>query len=102
MRRSVAGVLCLLWLLQPASAASVGGQGDFIHDVIIPADWQYPLQLPSRFRNHCSYENFTWRPYCSNHCGNDYQFYHCSTVSFGCCHLGRGYCDWNGFLRCHP
>jgi hypothetical protein len=63
------------------------------------ADWQYPWQLPPRFRNHCAYEYFTARPYCSNHCGSDYQFYYCSELSFGCCHLGRGYCDWNGLFR---
>ncbi len=67
----------------------------------IRVDWQEPLQLPPRFRNHCTYENFTGRPYCLDHCGIDYQFYYCSEGSFGCCHLGRGYCDWNGQLRCH-
>ena len=68
----------------------------------IRVDWQVPEYLPSRFRNHCTYENFTGRPYCSDHCGIDYQFYYCSEASFGCCHLGRGYCDFNGLLRCHP
>ena len=52
----------------------------------LPGDWQTPDQLPPAFRNHCTFENFTQRPYCS----------------FGCCHLGHGYCDWNGVLRCHP
>lgn len=68
----------------------------------LPGDWQTPEQLPPVFRNHCTFENFTHRPYCSNHCGIDYQFYFCSPSSFGCCHLGHGYCDWNGVLRCHP
>jgi hypothetical protein len=68
----------------------------------LPGDWQTPEQLPPAFRNHCTFENFTNRPYCSNHCGIDYQFYFCSPASFGCCHLGHGYCDWNGILRCHP
>jgi len=71
-------------------------------DLVIRVDWQTPEQLPPRFRNHCTLENFTGRPYCSNHCGVDYQFYFCSPASFGCCHLGHGYCDWNGVLRCHP
>jgi hypothetical protein len=66
------------------------------------ADWQYPQQLPPRFRDHCTVENFTGRPYCLNHCGVDYQFYYCTEASFGCCHIGHGYCDWDGFLRCHP
>jgi hypothetical protein len=65
-------------------------------------DWQVPSFLPPRLRNHCSIENFTGRPYCSDHCGSDYQVYYCSEGSFGCCHLGHGYCDFNGLLRCHP
>ena len=65
-------------------------------------DWQLPQQLPRQFRNHCTAENFTGRPYCSNHCGIDYQFFFCSPASFGCCHLGHGYCDWDGHLRCSP
>jgi hypothetical protein len=68
----------------------------------IRVDWQVPESLPPRFRNHCTYENFTGRPYCSDHCGVDYQFYYCSEASFGCCHLGHGYCDINGLVRCHP
>lgn len=66
------------------------------------ADWQYPQSLPPRFRNHCSTEYFTGRPYCSDHCGGSYQFFFCSEGSFGCCHRGRGYCDVNGLLRCNP
>jgi hypothetical protein len=71
-------------------------------DPAIHADWQVPQSLPPRFRNHCTYENFTWRPYCSDHCGPGYQFYFCSEGSLGCCRLGHGYCDFSGFLRCHP
>jgi len=70
--------------------------------VLVRVDWQEPAQLPPRFRNHCTYENFTGRPYCSDHCGADSQFYYCSQTSFGCCRLGHGYCDWNGLVRCHP
>jgi hypothetical protein len=69
---------------------------------LIRVDWQGPLQLPRQFRNHCRVENFTGRPYCSDHCGSDYQFYFCSEASFGCCHLGHGYCGFDGVLRCHP
>jgi hypothetical protein len=68
---------------------------------LLRADWQVPQDLPRRFRNHCRFENFTGRLYCSNHCGIDYQFYYCSENSFGCCHFGRGYCDFRGALRCH-
>jgi hypothetical protein len=69
---------------------------------VVPVDWQYPPQLPRRFRNHCAIHTFTGRPYCSDHCGYDYQFYFCSPQSFGCCRIGFGYCDWSGLLRCAP
>lgn len=69
---------------------------------VVRVDWQEPQLLPRRFRNHCNFENFTGRPYCSDHCGGNYQLYYCSAVSFGCCPLGRGYCDFDGHLRCHP
>ena len=70
--------------------------------LVVRVDWQELAFLPPRFRNHCTFENFTGRPYCSNHCGPDYEFYYCSEVSFGCCHLRRGYCDFQGFVRCSP
>jgi hypothetical protein len=99
----LAAALCLLWLSgQGASAGWIGSAGLAERHTIVRADWQYPWQLPPRFRNHCTNERFTARPFCSNHCAGDYQFYYCSEASFGCCHLGRGYCDWNGLLRCHP
>jgi len=97
-----APLLSILAILASAPAASAGEAarlappGDLVR-----IDWQVPEQLPPPFRNHCTVENFTARPYCSNHCGADYQFYYCSPASFGCCHLGHGYCDWNGVLRCH-
>jgi hypothetical protein len=99
MTRPLAAALLLWCSLQPASAGVISPP-DAIADTIIRVDWQYPWQLPPRFRNHCRYEYFTARPYCSDHCGSDYQFYYCSEASFGCCHLGRGY--WSGLLRCHP
>jgi hypothetical protein len=69
---------------------------------IVHADWQGPLSLPPRFRNHCVIDYFSGRPYCLDHCGIDYQFYYCTGRSFGCCRVGFGYCDWQGQLRCHP
>lgn len=69
---------------------------------VVLADWQYPDRLPERVRNHCSTEYFTGRQYCADHCGSGYQFFYCSEGSFGCCHLGRGYCDFHGLLRCSP
>jgi hypothetical protein len=82
----------------PAHASDTG----IANGLVIRADWQEPAQVPPRFRNHCRVENFTGRPYCSDHCGSDYQFYFCSELSFGCCHLGRGYCDFRGLVRCVP
>jgi len=71
-------------------------------NLVIRVDWQYPDFLPPRFRNHCGFENFSGRPYCSDHCGSNYQLFFCSEISFGCCRLGRGYCDFDGRLRCSP
>jgi len=65
-------------------------------------DWQGPLSLPPWHRNHCVYHMFRGRYYCENHCGMHYQFYYCQPGSFGCCHVGHGYCDWDGLLRCAP
>jgi hypothetical protein len=67
---------------------------------LVRVDWQDPASLPPHFRNHCGFIRGRW--VCSNHCGIDYQFYFCSPASFGCCHTGYGYCDWNGSLRCAP
>jgi hypothetical protein len=98
-------VAAALWLLslsaQVASAAAITGAGG-VGAAVVRVDWQYSWQLPPRFRNHCTYEYFTARPFCSDHCGGNYQFYYCSAGSFGCCHLGRGYCDVSGLLRCIP
>jgi len=65
-------------------------------------DWQPPWVLPRRLRNHCGYTNGPDDPFCSNHCGVDYQVYQCSKHSFGCCRIGYGYCDYRGVLRCAP
>jgi hypothetical protein len=67
---------------------------------LVRVDWQDPALLPLHFRNHCGFVGGRW--VCANHCGIDYQFYFCSPASFGCCHTGYGYCDWNGSLRCAP
>ena len=100
--RSLVAALCLLFFsAQAASAGWMANASSVDRVMIVRIDWQYPWQLPPRFRNHCRYEYFTARPFCSYHCG-DYQFYYCSQDSFGCCHLGRGYCDWGGLLRCSP
>ena len=105
--RSVAAALCLLLLwVQAAGAGWMAARIVDFHGIglgmSVRIDWHYPWQLPPRFRNHCAYEYFTARPFCSNHCGSGYQFFYCSEASFGCCHLGHGYCDWGGLLRCSP
>ena len=68
----------------------------------IQVDWQDPAALPRQFRNHCTVEAWSGRPYCEDHCGRGYQFFYCTTASFGCCRVGHGYCDWHGHLRCYP
>jgi hypothetical protein len=94
-------VLAILFCIASGAACLAGGDVE-LGGFLVRADWQEPLQLPPRFRNHCALENFTGRPYCSDHCAVDYQFYYCSESSYGCCHLGHGYCDFHGLLRCHP
>ena len=96
---ALAVLACLAW-------ASVCPAGEWMRPpargLLVQVDWQGPQSLPRRFRNHCVFDGFSGRPYCSNHCGFDYQFYYCSARSFGCCRVGVGYCDWDGLLRCHP
>jgi hypothetical protein len=92
-------LMCVAW----ASACSAGEPSySPAYRPLIYADWQEPSDLPRRFRNHCSFDVTNARYYCSDHCGSDYHFYFCSKRSFGCCHIGSGYCDWDGLLRCHP
>jgi hypothetical protein len=103
MRALVSAVLiCAIAHACFAAEPDISTARDVARDLAIRVDWQVPQSLPPRSRNRCSYENFTWRPYCSDHCGPNYQFYFCSQGSFGCCRLGHGYCDFSGFLRCHP
>ncbi len=92
-------LLCAGWVTVCPAAQTIKPPADV---TIIQVDWQAPQSLPRRFRNHCARDPFSGRPYCSDHCGFDYQFFFCSRESFGCCRPGFGYCDWNGLLRCHP
>jgi hypothetical protein len=62
--------------------------------------WVAMPLLPRRLQNHCGYYQGNF--YCSDHCGMDYQVYTCSRPATGCCHIGRGYCDGDGNLRCSP
>jgi hypothetical protein len=85
-----------------ASRPAGFGDGSSAAPGVVRVDWQDPALLPPRFRNHCTSSDWWGRPYCENHCGRGYEFYFCSPDSFGCCHVGYGYCDWHGNLRCHP
>jgi hypothetical protein len=80
-----------------APAASLQSDAPVVH-----ADFQPPLTLPPRFRNHCAIDSASGRPYCSDHCGFEHEFYYCGEQSYGCCKIGDGYCDGRGLLRCHP
>jgi hypothetical protein len=96
-RSLLAAVALLLW-------ASVCQAGEPLYSpapMPLPwVDWREPDDLPPHFRNNCGFQNGRW--YCAERCGTDYQFYYCSRVSYGCCHIGDGYCDYRGFLRCRP
>ena len=92
----VTASLCTASASAPPAAASV------VQAPLIQVDWQGPLNLPPRFRNHCAINSASGRAYCSDHCGFEYQFYYCTPGSFGCCRIGYGYCDWRGQLRCNP
>ena len=56
--------------------------------------------LPRRHQNHCGYHDGHF--ICADHCGTDFQVYYCSRTATGCCHIGLGYCDSAGKLRCSP
>jgi hypothetical protein len=56
--------------------------------------------LPRRHRNHCGVYNGQY--VCADHCGVDYQVYSCANSTTDCCHIGLGYCDAAGRLRCAP
>jgi hypothetical protein len=105
-RAKAVGLALAFTLFGAFAVASVGAAAPPVaappHAAAIRVDWQYPAALPRRFRNHCAVDRFSGRPYCSDHCGSDYQFYYCSPASSGCCRVGFGYCDWNGLLTCSP
>jgi hypothetical protein len=97
-------ILLLVFLGFVASVStSIAGEQSYrpVDRPVTWIGWGTPESLPPWFRNHCGAD--WWHgPYCADHCGAGYQFYYCSNVAFGCCHLGLGYCDWQGSLRCAP
>jgi hypothetical protein len=64
------------------------------------ASWAAMPLLPRQLQNHCGYYNGHF--VCADHCGVDYQVYYCPATASGCCHVGLGYCDGAGQLRCSP
>ena len=80
----------------------LAGEPAVASEPLVLIDWQAPEMLPRQFQNHCRFDPVSSRYYCSDHCGSDYQFYYCSRQSFGCCMVGRGYCDGEAQLRCGP
>jgi hypothetical protein len=109
MPMKASAIVLLIWVLSSLAwitACPASPAGLLVHSAasgpFIRVDWQDATLLPRRFRNHCGFDRFHGGYYCSNHCGVDYQFYYCSQEAFGCCHVGRGYCGWNGLLRCSP
>jgi hypothetical protein len=101
-RHFVAALALIGGVVAASLCAAMPATGPLSASPVIRADWQGPLALPPRFRNHCAIDSASGRPYCSDHCGFEYQFYYCTQQSFGCCRIGFGYCDWRGQLRCNP
>ena len=97
--RCLAASACIVW--GTACCATEPAYSPVQRSLAYPP-WDEVRDLPRRFRNHCSFDITHAIYYCSDHCGIDYQVYYCSRKSFGCCHIGHGYCDWNGLLRCRP
>jgi hypothetical protein len=98
MKILLPAALAILAALSAANGSWAAPQASF-ND---PAWWRGPSDLPPRFRKHCVPDSWYARGYCSYHCGSTYQFYYCSDRSSGCCHVGKGYCDWDRLLRCSP
>lgn len=106
IQRTLAQRTFALVMFVGMALASISSAGAWVrlpvNGPLVEADWQSPEFLPRRFRNHCFFDPARGRFFCASHCGLGYQFYYCSRESFGCCHVGFGYCDWNGLLRCAP
>jgi hypothetical protein len=92
-------VLLAFGLVAPAGAADVRAEPQ-ARPVV--AQFSYsPTALPPlpvRHQNHCGFVSGHY--VCADHCGVDYQVYYCPASASGCCHVGYGYCDGAGQLRC--
>jgi hypothetical protein len=97
MKTSLCGIALL------AVTATAGLAADRRVEPPAPAVIQFSVSglatpLPGRHQNHCGYYN--GRFICAGHCGVNYQVYYCPGSGGGCCHVGLGYCDAAGQLRC--
>jgi hypothetical protein len=101
-------VKSIIWLLVSLIVATAAYAADgpppvVVYESGIPQfsrSWTPLPLLPRRFQNHCGYINGAY--VCADRCWPNYQIYFCSEESFGCCHVGQGYCNAGGILRCSP
>jgi hypothetical protein len=104
----MAGMKTLMWVVAPfvAVATTCAAADRPAEPPYAPAVTQFSYSpfamppLPRRHQNHCGYYNGHF--VCADHCGADYQVYSCPSNATGCCHVGLGYCDAAGNLRCSP
>jgi hypothetical protein len=94
--------VALIAVMTTAGAAADRGAGLQASPAVVQYSYSFtPLPLlPRRYQNHCS--SYNGHFVCADHCGADYQVYYCPTSTSGCCHVGLGYCDSAGNLRCAP
>jgi hypothetical protein len=101
----------ILWAMAALLAASASSvtAGGFVEAPYTPIpevveqftySWVAMPLLPRRYQNHCGF--YRGHFICADHCGIDYQIYYCAPGAAGCCHIGRGYCDGGGNVRCLP
>ena len=100
----ILGALVVLVAMAGVAAAADERVLERAYSPIVVEQFSYSLAtlplLPRRLQNHCGTVNGHF--VCADHCGLDYQIYYCSKISSGCCHIGRGYCDDIGHLKCMP
>jgi hypothetical protein len=101
MRTLLCGVALLAVMTTAGTAADRR-----VEPQLVPAVAQFSYRpaamplLPRQHWNHCGFHDGHY--VCADHCGADYQVYYCSSNATGCCHVGLGYCDAAGRLRCAP
>jgi hypothetical protein len=100
MRCSMKTLMCSVAFA--AVFATAGAAADRSAELQAPPVVEYfsGSQVPAPHQNHCG--NVNGHYVCADRCGNDYQVYYCPASATGCCHVGLGYCDAAGRLRCSP